>query len=80
VVTGSEAVYDAEYHLGAAKQVICYIGHLGRGSSDVQPRHGQRVVFSADWAEDSGRRSRNIAFIQVAQPSTLSVETAPTEG
>ncbi|KAF5968519.1 hypothetical protein FCOIX_11368 [Fusarium coicis] len=74
VVAGSEAVYDAEYQLGAATQVKCYIGYRGR---DIQPRNGQRVVFSADWAEGSERRSRDIAFIQVGQPFTLS---APVRG
>ncbi|KAF5557352.1 hypothetical protein FNAPI_5431 [Fusarium napiforme] len=71
VVAGSEAVYDAEYQLGAATQVKCYIGYRGR---DIQPRNGQRVVFSADWAEGSERRSRDIAFIQVGQPFTLSAQ------
>ncbi|EXL41942.1 hypothetical protein FOCG_15305 [Fusarium oxysporum f. sp. radicis-lycopersici 26381] len=79
VVAGSEAVYDAEYQLGAATQVKCYIGYRGRGSSDIQPRYGQRVVFSADWTEGSERRSRDIAFIQVAQPFTLSVQNAPVQ-
>ncbi|KAF5707146.1 hypothetical protein FGLOB1_7097 [Fusarium globosum] len=74
VVAGGEAVYDAEYQLGAATQVKCYIGHRGR---DIQPRYGQRVVFSADWTEVSERRSRDIAFIQVAQPFALS---APVQG
>lgn len=69
VVAGSEAVYDAEYQLGAATQVKCYIGYRGR---DIQPRNGQRVVFSADWTEGSERRSRDIAFIQVGQPFALS--------
>ncbi|RBQ75467.1 hypothetical protein FVER14953_12995 [Fusarium verticillioides] len=69
VVAGSEAVYDSEYQLGAATQVKCYIGYRGR---DIQPRNGQRVVFSADWTEGSERRSRDIAFIQVGQPFTLS--------
>ncbi|KAF5631080.1 uncharacterized protein FTJAE_7945 [Fusarium tjaetaba] len=68
VVAGSEAVYDAEYQLGAATQVKCYIGYRGR---DIQPRNGQRVVFSADWTGGSERRSRDIAFIQVAQPFAL---------
>ncbi|KAL5591048.1 hypothetical protein FOBRF1_014605 [Fusarium oxysporum] len=80
VVAGSEAVYDAEYQLGAATQVKCYIGYRGRGSSDIQPRYGQRVVFSADWTEISERRSRDIAFIQVVQPFTLSVKNAPVQG
>ncbi|TVY60236.1 hypothetical protein Focb16_v003198 [Fusarium oxysporum f. sp. cubense] len=80
VVAGSEAVYDAEYQLGAATQVKCYTGYRGRGSSDIQPRYGQRVVFSADWTEGSERRSRDIAFIQVAQPFTLSVQNAPVQG
>ncbi|KAF5265425.1 hypothetical protein FOXYS1_3761 [Fusarium oxysporum] len=44
VVAGSEAVYDAEYQLGAAT------------------------------------RSRDIAFIQVAQPFALSVQNAPVQG
>ncbi|ENH69199.1 hypothetical protein FOC1_g10004731 [Fusarium oxysporum f. sp. cubense race 1] len=79
VVAGSEAVYDAEYQLGAATQVKCYTGYRGRGSSDIQPRYGQRVVFSADWTEGSERRSRDIAFIQVAQPFTLSVQNAPVQ-
>ncbi|KAL7754974.1 hypothetical protein ACKLNR_014731 [Fusarium oxysporum f. sp. zingiberi] len=79
VVAGSEAVYDAEYQLGAATQVKCYIGYRGRGSSDIQPRYGQRVVFSADWTEGSERRSRDIAFIQVAQPFALSVQNAPVQ-
>ncbi|KAF5703928.1 hypothetical protein FMUND_12772 [Fusarium mundagurra] len=78
VVAGSEAVYDAEYQLGAATQVKCYVGYRGR---DIQPRYGQRVVFSADWTEGSERRSRDIAFIHVAQPFTLSApvqeEAAP---
>ncbi|PNP79313.1 hypothetical protein FNYG_07389 [Fusarium nygamai] len=78
VVAGSEAVYDAEYQLGAATQVKCYIGYRGR---DIQPRNGQRVVFSADWTEGSERRSRDIAFIQVAQPFALNApvqeETVP---
>ncbi|RGP80076.1 hypothetical protein FLONG3_1847 [Fusarium longipes] len=78
VVTGSEAVFDAEYHLGAAKQVTCYLGR-GRGASEVQTRYGQRVVFSADWAEDSGRRSRDIAFIQLAQGTTVTAEPAPVQ-
>ncbi|RBR11690.1 hypothetical protein FVER53590_12995 [Fusarium verticillioides] len=69
VVAGSEAVYDSEYQLGAATQVKCYIGYRGL---DIQPRNGQRVVFSADWTEGSERRSRDIAFIQVGQPFTLS--------
>ncbi|RKK68955.1 hypothetical protein BFJ69_g13130 [Fusarium oxysporum] len=80
VVAGSEAVYDAEYQLGAATQVKCYTGYRGRGSSDIQPRYGQRVVFSADWTEGSERRSRDIAFIQVAQPFALSVQNAPVQG
>ncbi|KAF5576398.1 hypothetical protein FPANT_10937 [Fusarium pseudoanthophilum] len=71
VVAGSEAVYDAEYQLGAATQVKCYIGYRGRG---IQPRNGQRVVFSADWTEGSERRSRDIAFIQVGQPFALSAQ------
>ncbi|KAI3579835.1 hypothetical protein IWW34DRAFT_819081 [Fusarium oxysporum f. sp. albedinis] len=79
VVAGSEAVYDAEYQLGAATQVKCYTGYRGRGSSDIQPRYGQRVVFSADWTEGSERRSRDIAFIQVAQPFALSVQNAPVQ-
>ncbi|PCD24001.1 hypothetical protein AU210_015515 [Fusarium oxysporum f. sp. radicis-cucumerinum] len=79
VVAGSEAVYDAEYQLGAATQVKCYIGYRGRGFSDIQPRYGQRVVFSADWTEGSERRSRDIAFIQVAQPFALSVQNAPVQ-
>ncbi|RYC86316.1 hypothetical protein BFJ63_vAg10839 [Fusarium oxysporum f. sp. narcissi] len=80
VIAGSEAVYDAEYQLGAATQVKCYIGYRGRGFSDIQPRYGQRVVFSADWTEGSERRSRDIAFIQVAQPFALSVQNAPVQG
>ncbi|KAF9775804.1 hypothetical protein IL306_006073 [Fusarium sp. DS 682] len=79
VVAGSEAVYDAEYQLGAATQVKCFIGYRGRESSDIQPRYGQRVVFSADWTEGPERHSRDIAFIQVAQPFTLSAETAETD-
>ncbi|EWZ79647.1 hypothetical protein NW765_013813 [Fusarium oxysporum] len=79
VIAGSEAVYDAEYQLGAATQVKCYIGYRGRGFSDIQPRYGQRVVFSADWTEGSERRSRDIAFIQVAQPFALSVQNAPVQ-
>ncbi|KAF5681402.1 hypothetical protein FDENT_8173 [Fusarium denticulatum] len=71
VVAGSEAVYDVEYQLGAATQVKCYIGYRGR---DIQPRYGQRVVFSADWTQGSQRRSRDIAFIQVAQPFALSAQ------
>ncbi|KAM0365487.1 hypothetical protein ACHAPY_010067 [Fusarium culmorum] len=74
VVTGSEAVFDDEYHLGAAKQVTCYLGYRSRRSAESQRRYGQRVVFSADWAEDFGRRSRDIAFIQLAQAPT---EAAP---
>ncbi|CAF3570537.1 unnamed protein product [Fusarium graminearum] len=76
VVTGSEAVFDDEYHLGTAKQVTCYLGYRSRGSSDSQRRYGQRVVFSADWTEDSGRRSRDIAFIQLAQAPA---EAAPVQ-
>ncbi|KAF4452094.1 hypothetical protein F53441_5027 [Fusarium austroafricanum] len=71
VVAGSEVVYDAEYQLGAATQVKCYIGYRGRSTSDIQPRYGQRVVFSAEWTEGYERRSRDIAFIQVAQPFAM---------
>ncbi|OBS20353.1 hypothetical protein FPOA_06725 [Fusarium poae] len=78
VVTGSEAVFDAEYHLGAAKQVTCYLSR-GRGASDIQTRYGQRVVFSADWAEDSGRRSRDIAFIQLGQAPAVTTDEAPVQ-
>ncbi|KAF5596702.1 hypothetical protein FPCIR_3913 [Fusarium pseudocircinatum] len=77
VVAGSEAVYDAEYQLGAATQVKCYIGYRGR---DIQPRNGQRVVFSADWTEGSERRSRDIAFIQVGQPFALSAQAQGMSG
>ncbi|GKU23062.1 unnamed protein product [Fusarium langsethiae] len=76
VVAGSETVYDAEYQLGAATQVKYYFGYRGRGTSDIQARYGQRVVFSAEWTEGFERRSRDIAFIQVAQPLTR-VTSAP---
>ncbi|KAM0350480.1 hypothetical protein ACHAP4_010047 [Fusarium culmorum] len=81
VVTGSEAVFDDEYHLGAAKQVTCYLGYRSRRSAESQRRYGQRVVFSADWAEDFGRRSRDIAFIQLAQApaEAAPVQEEPTE-
>ncbi|KAF4332265.1 hypothetical protein FBEOM_13940 [Fusarium beomiforme] len=79
VVAGSEAVYDVEYQLGAATEVKCYIGYRGRGSSDIQPRYGQRVVFSADWTEGSERRSRDIAFIEVAQNLTLYAKTTQAQ-
>ncbi|KAF4948040.1 hypothetical protein FGADI_9931 [Fusarium gaditjirri] len=82
VVAGGEVVYDAEYQLGAATQVKCYIGYRGRDSSEIHSRYGQRVVFSADWSEGYKRHSRDIVFIQVAQPfaiATASQETAPEE-
>ncbi|KAF5575448.1 uncharacterized protein FSUBG_13915 [Fusarium subglutinans] len=55
VVAGGEVVYDAEYQLGTA----------------TQPRYGQRVMFSAEWSEGYKRHSRDIAFIQVAQPPAI---------
>ncbi|KAH6949087.1 hypothetical protein DER45DRAFT_95377 [Fusarium avenaceum] len=82
VVAGSETVYDAEYQLGAATQVKCYFGYRGRGTSDIQARYGQRVVFSAEWTEGYERRSRDIAFIHVAQPLarvTSAPEPVPQE-
>ncbi|RFN52334.1 hypothetical protein FIE12Z_3404 [Fusarium flagelliforme] len=72
VVTGSEIVYDAEYQLGAATQIKCYIGNRGRNVSETQPRYGQSVRFSAEWSEGHNRRSRDIAFIKVASPSVVS--------
>ncbi|KAH7186057.1 uncharacterized protein B0J16DRAFT_320816 [Fusarium flagelliforme] len=72
VVTGSEIVYDAEYQLGTATQIKCYIGNRGRNVSETQPRYGQSVRFSAEWTEGHNRRSRDIAFIKVASPSVVS--------
>ncbi|KPM40989.1 hypothetical protein AK830_g5540 [Neonectria ditissima] len=71
VVTGGDAVYDAEYQLGAATQVKCYIGYRGRSSSEksqIQSRHSRYVVTSAEWIDEADRRSRDMAFVQVAEP------------
>ncbi|KAF4983611.1 hypothetical protein FZEAL_1020 [Fusarium zealandicum] len=74
IVTGGDVVYDAEYQLGAATQVKCYVGYHGAASSEIQPRYGQRVTFSADWIDGNEKRSRDIAFVQVAEP--FAVETS----
>ncbi|KAF5534341.1 hypothetical protein FMEXI_11336 [Fusarium mexicanum] len=82
VVAGGEVVYDTEYQLGTATEVKCYIGYRGRNSSEIQPRYGQRVVFSAERSEGYKMHSRDIAFIHVAQPSaivTTSQEWVPEE-
>ncbi|KAF4467736.1 hypothetical protein FALBO_5388 [Fusarium albosuccineum] len=71
LVTSGDVVYDAEYQLGAATQVKCYIGYRGGDNSQVPPRYGQRVVTSAEWIGESDRRSRDIAFIQVAEPFAI---------
>ncbi|KAI8712141.1 hypothetical protein NCS52_01479500 [Fusarium sp. LHS14.1] len=67
IVTGGDVVYDAEYQLGAATQVKCFIGYHAGSSSEIQPRYGQRVVTSSEWIDGSEKRSRDIAFIQVAE-------------
>ncbi|KAF4950278.1 hypothetical protein FSARC_13253 [Fusarium sarcochroum] len=77
IVTGGDVVYDAEYQLGAATQVKCYIGYRGTASSEIQPRYGQRVTFSADWIDGSEKRSRDIAFIQVAEPFAMEAGKTP---
>ncbi|KAJ4251364.1 hypothetical protein NW762_011345 [Fusarium torreyae] len=77
IVTGGDVVYDAEYQLGAATQVKCYIGYRGSASSEIQPRYGQRVTFSADWIDGSEKRSRDIAFIQVAEPFAVEAGKTP---
>ncbi|KAJ4323569.1 hypothetical protein N0V84_004310 [Fusarium piperis] len=71
IVTGGDVVYDAEYQLGAATQVKCFIGYHASGSSEIQPRYGQRVVTSSEWIDGSEKRSRDIAFIQVAEPFAI---------
>lgn len=67
IVTGGDVVYDAEYQLGAATQVKCFIGYHASSTSEIQPRYGQRVVTSSEWIDGSEKRSRDIAFIQVAE-------------
>ncbi|KAI8649468.1 hypothetical protein LRP88_00022 [Fusarium phalaenopsidis] len=71
IVTGGDVVYDAEYQLGAATQVKCFIGYHASSSSEIQPRYGQRVVTSSEWIDGSEKRSRDIAFIQVAEPFAI---------
>ena len=71
IVTGGDVVYDAEYQLGAATQVKCFIGYHASSSSEIQPRYGQRVVTSSEWIDGSEKRSRDIAFIQVAEPFSI---------
>lgn len=71
VVTGGDVVYDAEYQLGAATQIKCFIGYRGQSSEKVsnQPRYGRRVLTSSEW-DGSDKRARDIAFIQVTEPYT----------
>ncbi|RMJ05222.1 hypothetical protein CDV36_014109 [Fusarium kuroshium] len=71
IVTGGDVVYDAEYQLGPATQVKCFIGYHASSSSEIQPRYGQRVVTSSEWIDGSEKRSRDIAFIQVAEPFAI---------
>ncbi|KAI9147020.1 LOW QUALITY PROTEIN: hypothetical protein HJFPF1_13051 [Paramyrothecium foliicola] len=78
VVVASDIVYDAEYQLGAATQVKCYIGNKGLTSSEnsqAQLHYGQRIVTSAEWIGGCEGRSRDIAFIQVAKPQSIEVGT-----
>ncbi|EEU41633.1 uncharacterized protein NECHADRAFT_87903 [Fusarium vanettenii 77-13-4] len=71
IVTDGDVVYDAEYQLGAATQVKCFIGYHASSSSEIQPRYGQRVVTSSESIDGSEKRSRDIAFIRVAEPFAI---------
>ncbi|KAF7553123.1 hypothetical protein G7Z17_g3875 [Cylindrodendrum hubeiense] len=78
LVTAGNVVFDTEYQLGAATQVKCYIGYGGRDSSEtsqIQSRYGQSVVTSAEWADQLNTRSRDITFIQVAEPFAIDICT-----
>ncbi|KAL6412992.1 hypothetical protein AUP68_02487 [Ilyonectria robusta] len=78
LVTGGDVVYDTEYQLGAATQLKCYIGYRGRDSpenSQIQSRYGRSVVTSAEWTDQLGARSRDIAFIQVTKPFVIDICT-----
>lgn len=71
-------MYDTEYQLGAATQLKCYIGYRGRDSpenSQIQSRYGRSVVTSAEWTDQLGARSRDIAFIQVTEPFVIDICT-----
>ncbi|KAH7129806.1 hypothetical protein B0J13DRAFT_644776 [Dactylonectria estremocensis] len=78
LVTAGDVVYDTEYQLGGATQVKCYIGYRGRTSpenSQIQPRYGRRVVTSSEWIDEVATSSRDIAFIQVAEPFAIDICT-----
>ncbi|KAK7409296.1 hypothetical protein QQX98_008536 [Neonectria punicea] len=78
VVTSGDVVYDTEYQLGATTQVKCYIGYRGRTSSvksQIQSRHSRYVVTSAEWIDESDQRSRDLAFVQVAEPFDIEICT-----
>lgn len=69
-------MYDAEYQLGAATQVKCYVGRRGRTCSDssrTQLFYGRRITTSADWMADSNGSSQDVAFIHVAEPQVVEV-------
>ncbi|KAF7544912.1 hypothetical protein G7046_g9680 [Stylonectria norvegica] len=75
-VTGGDVVYDAEYQLGPATQIKCYIGYQGQKSAEnsgIQPRYGQKITTSSELISGLEKRSRDIAFIQVAKPFTTDV-------
>lgn len=79
LVTGGDVVYDAEYQLGATTQVKCYFGYHGQNSTEkIQPRYGKQVFTSSEW-DGSDKRSRDIAFIRVADPFTIGAVTSPVE-
>ncbi|KEY75165.1 hypothetical protein S7711_01612 [Stachybotrys chartarum IBT 7711] len=74
VVTAADVVYDAEYQLGAATQVKCYVGRRGRTCSDSsrpQLFYGRRITTSADWMAASNGGSQDVAFIHVAEPQIM---------
>lgn len=82
LVTAGDVVYDAEYRLGAATQIKCYVGHKDRTptrDSHMQPRYGRKVVTSTEWIDGPDQRSRDIAFIQV-EPFAIDTDTDTSFG
>ncbi|KAF5671235.1 glutamyl endopeptidase [Fusarium heterosporum] len=78
LVTAGHVVYDWGRRFGAASQIRCFIGYNGRASlqtAQVQARYGVKVVSTEEWLQDSGNRTRDLAFIQVDRAFTGNLRT-----
>ncbi|KAM0342527.1 hypothetical protein ACHAPU_009501 [Fusarium lateritium] len=78
LVTAGHVVYDWGRRYGAASQIRCFIGYNGRASlqtAQVQARYGVKVVSTEEWLQDSGNRTRDLAFIQVDRAFTGNLRT-----